>query len=84
MFRFGKPWGAGLKIYPSGKEKIGYWDQDKFIENMPTEQQFQTFNDILKADNETFDFKQMAVSFMNQNKKIENNDDVDIESLNIA
>lgn len=51
---------------------------------MPTEQQFQTFNDILKADNETFDFKQMAVSFMNQNKKIENNDDVDIESLNIA
>ena len=40
MFRFGKPWGAGIKIYPDGKERIGYWDNDNFIDQMPTEQQF--------------------------------------------
>ena len=83
MFRFGKPWGAGIKIYQDGKERIGYWDNDAFIDSMPTEQQFQTFNEILKTDFETFEFKKLAVSLMSKKKTMGIDDDAGMENLKI-
>lgn len=50
MFRLGRPWGVGKKVYADGATISGYWDQDKFVSKEPQKELVDWFKDVILDD----------------------------------
>jgi len=50
MFRLGRPWGIGKKVYTNGEKMEGFWEKDKFVEKQPQKELEQWFQEVINED----------------------------------